>query len=213
MEKIITRHRHLDQYPISKDASKLIVGTIHPHNHDTFQLPFFYGNKNSIWEIFADAFPSLLSRPLTVDKILSFLKKKKIAVSDTIVACERQASTYLDNDLIPTELNTALVEQIKDSNITDIYFTSGFGKNNAFKLFYVNILHRRITPEIRQNRKVVVDDVFGRRVKLHVLYSPSGSANVAWSTSKMYRENAHLYKGSTRPVYDFKVNYYRELFK
>lgn len=214
MEKIITRHLHLAKYPIDKAARKLIVGTIHPHNHETFLIPFFYGNKNSIWEIFADAFPEDLPKPITLEKVLHFLKKKKIAISDTIVECERQSSMYLDNDLIPLKLNTGLLLQIKNAEITDVYFTSGFGKNSAFKLFYTGILQKKITRKIRENRKVVLDkNIFGRVVTLHVLYSPSGSANIAWATSEMYREKAHRYKNSARPVYAFKVDYYRERFR
>jgi hypothetical protein len=38
--------------------------------------------------------------------------------------------------------------------ISEILFTSGFGKNNAFKLFYVDILGQKFTPEIKSNRQV-----------------------------------------------------------
>lgn len=211
---LITHHQHLHLYPIPKDSEKLILGTIHPHHHENFLLPFFYGNKNSIWEIFADAFPHLLSRPITLEKVLSFLKTKKIAVSDTVVSCKRNDSTYLDNDFTCIQLNTELIEQIKNAKITDVFFTSGFGKNNAFKLFYVDMLHQKITSEIRKNKEILLDkSFFGRPVKLIVLMSPSGSANIAWATSKLYKENAYLYKKSTRPVYDFKVNYYRKMFE
>jgi hypothetical protein len=37
---ITTTHQYLDKYPISKDSEKLIVGTIHPHDHDNFTIPF-----------------------------------------------------------------------------------------------------------------------------------------------------------------------------
>ncbi len=211
--KIVTKHQHIDLYPIPKDSEKLILGTIHPHHHENFLLPFFYGNKNSIWEIFSDAFPELLPKPVTLEKVLHFLDIKKIAVSDTVLECERNNSTYLDNDFTCTKLNTDLIEQIKNSHITEIFFTSGFGKNNAFKLFYVDILQQKITPEIRKNKEVILDkDIFGRVVKLTILLSPSGSANIAWATSSAYKQNAHLYKNSRRPVHDFKVDYYREKF-
>lgn len=211
--KLITKHQHIHTYPIPAESEKLILGTIHPHHHESFLLPFFYGNKNSIWEIFSDAFPEILSKPLTLENILRFLKEKKIAVSDTVLECERNNSTYLDNDFICTKLNTGLIEQIKKSNISEIFFTSGFGKNNAFKLFYVDILQQKITPEIRKNKEVILNkNIFGRAVKLTILLSPSGSANIAWATSAIYKQKAHLYKNSKRPVHDFKVDYYREKF-
>lgn len=210
---IITHHRHIEQYPIAQDSEKLIVGTIHPHNHEKFLLPFFYGNKNSIWEIFADAFPELLSRPLSLSKILLFLKAKKIAVSDTVLSCERNNSTYLDNDFTCLKLHTGLLDEIKNSSVNHVFFTSGFGKNNAFKLFYTNLLQQKITSEIREKKEVILpENFFGRVVKLTVLMSPSGSANVAWSRSKLYLAQKHLYKNSKRPVYDFKVDYYRKMF-
>ena len=48
---ITTTHQYLDKYPIVKESEKLVVGTIHPHNHKKFTIPFFYGNVTSIWSI------------------------------------------------------------------------------------------------------------------------------------------------------------------
>lgn len=208
-----TTHQYLDKYPISVDSEKLIVGTIHPNDHENFEIPFFYGNMTSIWTILSEVFPNDLIPPFTVDKIVTFLKNKKISMSDTITKCERTNSTALDKDLIVTELNTKLIDDIKKSKITEILFTSGFEKNNAFKLFYVDILGKQITPDIREKREVVLDkEVFGRPIKLTVLYSPSGTANVGLSKSKLYLENKKKYENSTRPVYDFKIDYYRDKF-
>jgi len=210
---MITIHQYLDKYPISVDSEKLIVGTIHPHDHSSFIIPFFYGNVTSIWTLLSEAFPDDLKQPLTLNGILEFLKSKKISISDTIRKCKRKNPTALDKDLIPIELNTQIKDDIKKSKISEILFTSGFGKNNAFKLFYVDILGQKITPEIKKNRQVTLDkELFGRPIKLTVLYSPSGSSNVPLSTSKIYLDNMHKYAKSSRPVYDFKVDYYRENF-
>ena len=208
-----TTHQYLDKYPISADSEKLIVGTIHPHDHDNFTIPFFYGNVTSIWTLLSEAFPNDLQRPLTLYGILKFLKSKKISVSDTIRKCDRKNPTALDKDLIPLELNKQIKDDIRKSKVSEILFTSGFEKNNAFKLFYVDILGLKITPEIRSNRQVMLDkELFGRPIKLTVLYSPSGSSNVPLSTSKIYLDNKHKYAKSSRPVYDFKVDYYRDNF-
>nr|WP_294936427.1 hypothetical protein [uncultured Flavobacterium sp.] len=210
---MITRNQYLEKYPIAKDSEKLIVGTIHPHDHDKFMVPFFYGNKASIWAILNEVFNYTKGKPITLESILQFLQNHKISVSDTIVECRRKKPTALDNDLIPLLLNHQMIEQIRDSNITEIIFTSSFQKNNAFKLFYVDILGLKITPEIKRNREVVLDkSIFGRPVKLTILYSPSGAANIALSTSRIYLENKHKYQNSSRPVYDFKIDYYREKF-
>jgi G:T/U-mismatch repair DNA glycosylase len=210
---ITTTHQYLDKYPISKDSEKLIVGTIHPHDHDNFTIPFFYGNITSLWKILSEVFPDDLKQPLTLESILKFLKTKKISVSDTIRKCNRINLTASDKDLIPIELNNQIIEDIKQSKISEILFTSGFEKNNAFKLFYVDILNQKITADIKEKREVTLDEkYFGRPIKLTVLYSPSGSSNVSLSKSKIYLDNKHKYLKSSRPVYDFKVDYYREKF-
>lgn len=211
---MITKHQYLDKYPISADSEKLIVGTIHPHDHSRFTIPFFYGNVTSIWKILSEAFPNDLNPHLTLEGILTFLRNKKISVSDTIKVCDRKNPTALDRDLIPLELNMQIRSDIRNSNISEVLFTSGFGKNNAFKLFYVDILGLTLTDEIRRNRGTVTDpDIFGRPVKLTVLYSPSGSSNVGLSKSKAYLENKAQYeKLPPTPVYRFKVDYYRDKF-
>lgn len=208
-----TTHQYLDKYPILKESKKLIVGTIHPHDHENFYLPFFYGNVLSIWTILSDAFPHELTQPLTLDKILTFLKSRNISVSDTIKICDRTSPTALDEDLIPVELNTSIKDDIKNSEIIEILFTSGFGKNNAFKLFYEDILGLTISKSIKESREIILDkEIFGRPIKLVVLFSPSGASNVGISKSKLFLATKENYINSKRPVYDFKVDYYRKMF-
>ena len=210
---MITKHLYIDQYPIPIESRKLILGTIHPHESKNFKMPFFYGNKNSIWHLLSDAFPDELPKPISVAGVQNFLDKRKIAVSDTIRECRRTDHTALDTALIPTLLNHEVVEQIRASKITHILFTSGFGKNNAFRLFYKDILGLNITQEIRQSRQTFLDPaILGRPVLLSVLYSPSGAANISLSKDPVYLSQIEKYKGSSRPVYDFKVDYYREQF-
>lgn len=210
----ITTHQYLDKYPISRDSKKLIVGTIHPNDHENFEIPFFYGNRSSIWKILSEAFPEDLKQPITLSGILAFLEKHKISISDTISKCRRINPTALDKDLEPIELNKIIIDQIKESEISEILFTSGFQKNSAFKLFYVDILGKTITSEIRGNREVILDDdVFGRKVKLKILYSPSGSSNVGLSKCRLYLDNKSKYENSSRPVYEFKIDYYRQAFE
>lgn len=208
-----TTHQYLDKYPISRESKKLIVGTIHPHDHENFYLPFFYGNVLSIWTILSDAFPDELAQPLTLDKILIFLNRRSISVSDTIRICDRTSPTALDEDLIPVELNKRIRDDIRNSEIVEILFTSGFGKNNAFKLFYEDILGLTITNNIRESREVILDkEILGRPIILFVLYSPSGASNVGISKSKLFLATKEKYNNSKRPVYDFKVDYYRKMF-
>src|ERR1035437_8135421 len=102
---MITKHQYLDLYKISPDSQKLIVGTIHPHDHNSFILPFFYGNELSIWSILNQAFPNQLGNPITLKGILTFLDQKRISISDTIRECDRNSPTASDTDLVSIKLN------------------------------------------------------------------------------------------------------------
>lgn len=209
-----TIHQYLDKYPIRRNSEKLIVGTIHPHYHEKFIIPFFYGNVISLWSILSDAFPEELKKPITLEGVLTFLASRRIAMSDTIVIADRKKETALDEDLVPVQLNTGLKEQLQQSNITEIFFTSGFGKNGAFRLFYEKILGLKITPQIKATREVVLpEEVLGHPIRLIILYSPSGASNVGLSKTKLFLANEEHYRQSPRPVYDFKVQYYRAMFE
>ena len=210
---MITQHQYLDQYPIAPRSKILILGTIHPHNTENFKILFFYGNKNSIWNLLSEAFPDDLKQSFSLENILSFLNRRQIAVSDTIRQCRRINLTALDKDLIPEILYFNILNQIRDSQIERILCTSGFGVNNAFRLFYKDILEQNITQEIRKEKQVMLNStILGRPILIKVLYSPSGSSNVPLSTSDLYLKCAHKYLNSSRPVYDFKVDYYRKQF-
>lgn len=210
---MITQHQYLDHYPIANNSKMLILGTIHPHDTARFQIPFFYGNRNSIWNLLSDAFSNELPKPITLEGVLSFLQQRKIAVSDTIKKCCRSNPTALDSDLVPELLNVELLNQIRQSKIERILCTSAFGKNNAFRLFFKDLLGQKITPSIRASREVMLEpEVFGRPVLIKALYSPSGTANVSLSKHPLYLRHKDQYAGSSRPVYDFKVDYYRQQF-
>ena len=208
-----TIHQYLDEYPIDPHSERVIVGTIHPHDTASFKIPFFYGSKLSLWELLDKASGGEIGRPIALDGVLRFLRRHKISMSDTVRECYRKSTTWADSDLIPIRLNTELLDQIRNSAIREVLFMSGFGKNNAFKLFYADMLGQRITPKIRKEREVLLEaPVFGRPVKLTILYSPSGAANIALAQSEIYRNNKAKYADSPTPLYDFKVDYYREKF-
>ena len=210
---MITIHQYLDNYPINPASEKLIVGTIHPHDHAAFQVPFFYGNKSSLWTILHHAFPAELPDPRHLPDIMAFLYHRKISISDTIRECERKSRAALDQDLIPLHLNEELPEQIRNSNIREVLFTSGFGKNNAFKLFYNDLLRRPLTTQIRKDREVTLEkELFGRPVRLRALYSPSGAANTGLVKSALYLANREKYNDHPAPVQAFKIDYYRGVF-
>jgi G:T/U-mismatch repair DNA glycosylase len=210
---LLTQHAYISKYPIPITAQKLILGTIHPHDRSNFLVDFFYGNKASLWKILHHVFPGELIDPLSLQHILTFLSARNIAVADTIAVCKRHNPTALDKDLIPIQLNTGLIDAIKNSDITEILCTSGFAKNNAFRLFYCNMLSQKITPQIKKDRQLILPPgFFGREIKIKVLYSPAGTANTGLAKSNAYLAVKHLYHYSKTPVSAFKINYYRSNF-
>ncbi len=207
-----TTHKYIEQHPIKPTDKRLILGTIHPHFVADFKMDFFYGNRNSIWNILRDAFPTEIPTDYKLDDVHKFLTTRKIAISDTILKCTRKSNSALDSDLIPDVLNMELITQIKASQIKQVLCTSGFGKNNAFRLFYEEILGRKLTKEIRVEKKVILPpEIFGREVTVFVLPSPSGAANISLSRTLGYK-TSEFYTQTDRPVYRYKVNLYRNYF-
>ncbi len=211
---MITQHQYIDQHPIKPNSERLILGTIHPHNHEKFDLQFFYGNKCTIWNLLHEAFPDEITDPRSLPEILKFLQDRKTAISDVIKSCRRiDINSPLDQDLEPIEYNETLLDIIRHSNIKEILFTSGFGKNAAFRIFYTILLKKTITTEIRKNKGILLDSsIFGRPVQLRVLYSPSGSANRGLKRSAAYIKNQSKYSGFPNPIQAFKIDHYRDSF-
>jgi G:T/U-mismatch repair DNA glycosylase len=213
MQDIVTVHQYINKYPIAPGSRKLILGTIHAHDPSRFKIDFFYGNKGSLWTILHKAFPLELTQPDSRESILAFLNSRGIAMSDVIAQCGRKKLTALDADLTDIRLHEDLLPQIRQSAITDIYFTSGLGVNGAFKLFYSGLLKLPITGEIRGKREFELGkEYFGRPVRLHILHSPSGAANISLSKHRDYLSKGDKYKGIKAPVQTFKIDYYREMF-
>ncbi|MDO6435582.1 hypothetical protein Q4E93_33520 [Flavitalea sp. BT771] len=210
---MITSHQYLADNPIDPKSERLIVGTIHPHNHNEFQVPFFYGSECSLWEILHGAFPAELPNPFHLDDIKTFLRRRKIAMSDMIWQCRRKNASALDKDLIPLRLNKELLDQVRQSNIQEVFFTSGFDTNAAFKLFYRNVLGRPITKKIREDREVTLEPaLLGRSVRLRILYSPSRRALSGLSGNKQYIASMKNYRHLPTPVKAWRVDYYRQEF-
>jgi GNAT superfamily N-acetyltransferase len=127
-----TKHRYIKKYPIKKDDKYLILGTIHPHSPS--ELDFFYGNTQNFWEILSEVFGEKLDG---LDSILEFLNKHHIAISDMILECCRDnEKVTADEKLYNLVLNESIKDDILNSNIETIFFTSGDGPNGTAKLFF-----------------------------------------------------------------------------
>ncbi|PUZ25063.1 hypothetical protein DCC81_12175 [Chitinophaga parva] len=62
--------------------------------------------------------------PITREPVLTFLAAHRITMSDTIRTCDRIFNTALDAHLIPRAYNLELVDQLRNSQIEHIFFTT-----------------------------------------------------------------------------------------
>ena len=157
---VITHHSFIDSFEYSEEDRYMILGTIHPHDVSSFKIPFFYGNKGSLWEILSEAFPSLNFS--SAQSIINELKSHRVFITDTIRECYREnEKSTSDDSLTVIEDNRKQIESaLKNSNIHTIFFTSGFGKNNAAGMF-IRMFNIK-APE--QKEFIINENYFGKRM-------------------------------------------------
>lgn len=211
---VTTTHQFIDLYPVRNTDTRMIVGTIHPHNHAGFLIPFFYGNVGSFWDILNHAFPrhNLVSR----ENIITMLRDNNVWITDIIRQCDRENERVTQDSLLNNiTFNTDQIRQaLLDSQINTIYFTSRFGKNNAAKLFtHVFNINYRQTFNPQTNEFIIPHNLFGREIRCIVLYSPSNDANRGISRSVAYRNNRQRYEHLPTPVKQFKIDFYKDKFQ
>jgi hypothetical protein len=212
---ITTVHQFLDQYPPKNSDQIMICGTIHPHEIKTFLYQFYYGNVASFWAILQQAFPQ--HRFNSLNEILTLLEKFNVFITDIISQCERlHEGVTRDSELFNIVVNNhRIAHAITNSQIHTIYFTSGFGKNNAAKLFTNAFkVKYRETFNRRSREFYIPASHFGRKIRCIVLYSPSNDANRGIAAySSQYKNNILYYQQFERPVKQFKIDFYKEKFE
>ena len=210
---VTTNHQYIEVYPIRKSDRRLIIGTIHPHLHNDFQIPFFYGNVGSIWGILSKAFPQ--HDFTSLQSIITTLKEYETSITDIIKTCDREHANITRDDLLYNiVLNKEQIEDgLSESQIDTIYFTSRFSTNSAAKLFVETF---RIDYKASFNESTseftIPKSRFGREIRCVVLYSPSGAANVGISQTRPYLNSIDYYRQFEKPVARFKVDFYKEKF-
>lgn len=205
---LVTMHQYIKKYPIKKTDKYLILGTIHPHLKEKVELDFFYGNTASLWKILSDACSLELN---SLENILTFLNDNNIAISDMILNSTRDnEATTQDSALYDLDLNLELKEQILKSNISTIFFTSAFSKNNAAKLF-CKAFNIATPKNWRENYEFDIQ-LEGKLLKGIILLSPSGSANIGIANNKAYKNKQEEYKIYKTPIKQFKIDFYKDKF-
>jgi hypothetical protein len=208
---VTTYHKYIDKYPIKKDSTKLIVGTIHPHLVNNFEIDFFYGNIGSFWNILSSAFPQRQFGNL--DEIVATLDKYKVAITDIIRQCDRANENITkDSELYNIIDNSEQIKSgIKESRIDTIYFTSRFGKNNSAQIF-VNIFGIKVNLDRVTSEFDIPSSIFGRKIRGVVLYSPSNYANRGIARAYAYRSNIDYFQQFQHPIKQFKIEFYQNKF-
>lgn len=155
----------------------LIIGTFPPNpdcSEREGEIPFFYGNVNSLWSIIKDTglYPEYIFT--TIKEINKWLDDYDVGVTDVLKSCSRaneKICSTLDTDLIvkPGDLDIRLKQYIETyiNSIVRIFFTSGSeikASNSAYYLF---------------GQLMGKSFIKGNKEKLIKLPSPSGNANTS----------------------------------
>lgn len=204
-------HAFLDKYPVCTSARVLILGTIHPDTVKDFLIPFFYGNRGSLWRLFAKAYPNEKLDPANLDSVLSFLRTHRIGVSDVVRKGERIRTRSGDGDLRIKEYNHALIDDLCRSQIDTVVCTGGNHPKGVFYLFTRRIMQLSEVPDKLDQFEGIRLNFHGRNIRICAMPSPSGAANRGIARSKGFKEWA-----SRQPkrvsVDDFKVYSLKKIF-
>lgn len=193
MNETQVRNKQLiDSHLISADSQKLIISSMALHKKHRVHL--IVEAEKFLWKNLQEAFPGELKNPLRSSAVMTFMKRRKIAMADL-----RSPDKLLD--------------AIAESDISEILFTGSFSAGSVFCHFYESVLGLQVTRAIQQQRGAMLDAAFfGRPIWLTVLYSASGNANVGIARSHQFQAIRHQLDDD-RPVHDFRIRSYREKFE
>lgn len=212
-------HPWLEQYPVSKDSTGLIIGT-HPPMPYRGCMPFYYGNMNEFWRLLelvytSDKFFDNDGKP-ELEFIKKWLKKYNIGITDMVKYTTNSFS--VDNDMEIgrgiEQLNKNLYDWIKDSSINTIYFTSfGTGKSayGLFRRWYKFYFKETLATGnyiINSETEYKTINIFNRDIKLVMLYSPSPAARRGIPRSTPYLNWLNVNPNIKKPIDEFRVYWY-----
>lgn len=187
-------HKYIKTTPIETKDKAIILGTIYPgktvetNPTKNFLCDFYYGNQYSLWRKLKNIFTDLdiltfdqvkgkTFRKESAGKIIKMLKENHIAISDTILSADRNGTRSQDTfDENKTKYNTDLKDQIKNSDIKTIIFTS----LDAKKRFFTHILKVKdssLSNDIGIKTSISNDSGLGNDISYTILPSPSNRAS------------------------------------
>lgn len=212
-------HPWLDQYPVSKDSTGLVIGT-HPPMPYRGCMFFYYGNMNEFWRLLelvyiADKFFDNAGKP-ELEFIKKWVKKYNLGITDMVKYTTNDFNIDSDMEIAAgiEQLNEYLYDWIKDSSINTIYFTSfGTGKS-AYGLFrrWYKFYFKETLPTgnciINSETECTIINIFNRDIKLVMLYSPSPAARRGIPRSTPYKNWLKVNLNVKKSIDEFRVYWY-----
>lgn len=89
------------------------------------QFHFFYGSKDSkFWSLYRKNIDNTIVLPIDIESVLLSLSQRQIAISDTIVSCERHERSSEDSKLIRRKYNIIGLQTLIQNGVRKIICTS-----------------------------------------------------------------------------------------
>lgn len=225
------KHKHPYKPFITKETTKLIVGTLPPPRFSIGELlekdvNFCYGSYyNSLW-LFIDKIHGLNFRydnsEEAIEQRMQFLIRSQIGVCDIVASCMRSKMDASDLGMNNVKLRDIIAYLKQFPNIDTLLFTGGNSKNGPEYFFRKHLktynlkfdLVSNEVPRIHQFKlpvRVNADEKAFRTIKTVSLTSSSEAANISISRIPLYKQlKARNPKFNT---FDFRVMQYREFFR
>ncbi len=216
-------HSHPYEPFIPENATKLIVGTLPPPRFTTGELKvndvdFCYGSRDGLlWLVLDKLFDLDLKFENTneaIEQRKSFLIKRGIGICDVVQSSQRDKIDASDLGMENVRLRNMIKILRQHPKIDTLLFTGGNSKNSPEYFFRK---HLKQQPE-EISLKVISSEVpriyqfllEGRIIKTVSLTAPSGSANRAIGSMKLYKTLKK--KNPEFNTIDFRVLQYNGFF-
>ena len=216
-------HKHPFPPFIPENATKLIVGTLPPPRFTKRKLreddvDFCYGSGDGLlWKVLDRIFDLDLKFENTQEareQRKQFLRDRRIGICDVVESSRREKIDASDIGMKRVELRDIIGILREHPTVETLLFTGGNSKNGPEYFFrkYLresehDIFLKVISAKSPRIHQFLLD---GRLIKTVSLIAPSGAANIAVGSSRLYKELKK--KNPEFNTFDFRVLQYKEFF-
>ncbi|MDV7185805.1 uracil-DNA glycosylase family protein [Lutibacter sp. TH_r2] len=214
-------HKHPYKPFISKNTTKLIVGTLPPPRFHKGILKkgdvdFCYGSIDGLlWPILNKIFNLNLLFETTdsaIQQRKDFLENRNIGICDIVESCERKKIDASDLGMVNIKLRDILFYLKKFPKITSLILTGGNSKNGPeYHLRRVlkaeNISFKVVSNEVPRIHQFYYEK---RIIEVVSLTAPSGSANRAIGSNQKYKRLKQ--ENPKFNTFEFRVLQYKKFF-